>query len=80
MQSLDLAVAEHGGHRAPVQQLHPFFEHVVQIFRHRRHLLNVGLHRDHGHFCSALPQRFAGTVDRGVPSADDGDPRTQLDL
>ena len=40
----------------------------------------VGLHRDHGHFHGALPQRFAGAVDRRVSAADDGDPGAQLDL
>ncbi len=80
LQGLDLAIAEHGGHRPPVHQLHPFFEHVVQIFRRRRHLLGIVLHRDHGHFHGALPQRFAGAVDGGVSAADDGDPSTQLDL
>ena len=38
LQRLDLAVAEHGGHRQPVHQLDAFLEHVVQIFRHARHL------------------------------------------
>ncbi len=38
LQRLDLAVAEHGGHRPAVQQLDAFLEHVVQIFRHARHL------------------------------------------
>ena len=74
MQGFDPSVTEHGGHRPSVQQFHALFEHVVQIFRHARHLLGIGLHRDHGHFDGALPQRFAGTVDRRVSAADDGDP------
>src|SRR5712691_9750648 len=52
----------------------------MQIFRYRRHLFGVGLHRDHGHFYGTLPQRFTGAVNRGVSAADDGDPSTQLDL
>ncbi len=80
LQGLDLAVAKHRGHRPPVQQFHAFFEHVVQIFRRGRHLLRVALHRDHGHFHGALPQRFAGAVDGGVSAADDGDAGAQLDL
>ncbi len=80
LQSFYLAITEDSGHCPPVHQLHPFFEHIVEIFRRRRHLLGIVLHRDHGHFHGALPQRFAGAVDRGVSAADDGDPSTQLDL
>ena len=80
LQGLDLAAAEHGGHRPPVHQFHPFFKHVVQVFRRGRHLVGVGFHRDHGYFHGALPQRFAGAVDGGVSAADDGYASTQLDF
>jgi hypothetical protein len=80
LQGLDFAIAVHGGDRPPVHQFHPFFEHVVQIFRRSRHLLRIALHRDHGHFHGALPQRFAGAVDGGVSAADDGHASTQLYL
>ena len=45
LQRLDLAVAEHGGHRPPVHQLDAFLEHVVQIFGHARHLARRCLRR-----------------------------------
>src|SRR3984885_8729356 len=63
-----------------MHQVNPFFEHVVQIFRHRRHLFGITLHRDHGHLHCALPQSFARTIDRGISAADDGYARAQLDL
>ena len=62
-----------------MHQLDALFEHVVQIFGHRRHLGGVLLDGDHRHFLGALPQRFAGAVDRRVAAADDGHARTELD-
>ena len=75
LQRLDLAVAEHGGHRPAVHQLDALLEHVVQIFGHGRHLARCCLDGDHRHFLRALPQCFARAVDRGVAAADDGDAR-----
>ena len=80
LQRLDLAVAEHRGHGPAVQQLDAFFEHVVQILGHGRHLLGVALDRDHRHFHGALPQRLAGAVDRRVAAADHRDARAELHL
>ena len=80
LQRLDLAVAEHRGHRPPVHQLDAFLEHVVEIFGHARHLAGRGLDGDDRHFLGALAQRFARAVDRGIAAADDGDARPQLHL
>ena len=79
LQRLNLAVAERRGHRPSVLELHAFRQHVVQIFRHARHLLGRGLDGDERHFFGALPQRFAGAVDRRIAAADDGDARAQRD-
>ena len=62
-----------------VHQLDALLEHVVQIFRHRRHLGGVLLDGDHRHFLGALAERFAGAVDRGVAATDDGHARAELD-
>src|SRR5208337_60924 len=80
LQGLNFAIAEHGGHGATVNQLHAFFEHVVEIFRRGGHLLRSVLDGDHGHFDGALPQGFAGAVDGGVSAANDGNASAQLDF
>jgi len=56
------------------------FRHVVQIFRHGRHLFRATLDRDHGDFDGTLPQRFARAVNCSVTAANDGDACAQLDL
>ena len=77
LQRLGLAVPEHCRHRQPVHQLDALGDHVVEIFRHARHLARVGLHGDHRHLFGALAERFAGAVDGGVAAADDGDARAE---
>src|SRR5207249_2640447 len=61
-------------------QLDAFVDHVVQIFRHARHLAGGALDRDHGHFFGALAQRLAGAVDGGVAAADHCHARAEPDL
>ena len=80
LQRLYLSIAQYGRHGSPVQKLHALLQHVVQIFRDRRHLLGIGFHGDHGHFLGASPERFARAIDCSISAADDGHPRSQLDL
>src|SRR5271154_2407292 len=78
LQSLHFAVAEYSGHCETMLQFDTFFKHVVEIFGDSWHFLFLAFDRDHGHFHSTLPQRFAGTVDGGVSAADDRDAGTYL--
>src|SRR5208283_4700489 len=72
--------AEHGRYGATMHQFHAFFEHVVQVFGDAWQLLGIRLHRDHGDFHGALPQRLTSAIDGRVSTTDNRNPGAQLHL